>query len=256
MYFSLIIEDKDFSERFGGDQHRGYVVDFQDYVTDLQQYVTSLNLDKKYQQRYLFSHSMGGAISALYLQQYETPFQASVFFSPMLSINFGRLPTFLVKIISYTSAEVCSWFSDKACYVPAGKSYVQPSFKGNHLTSSKTRFYSSFSGFQRYPESQLGDATMRWVATSISATEQAVSNAHKIQIPILMLQAGSDEVVTSAGPEAFFANATQCKNNQFSTITAAQHEILLERDEYRLTALNDTLAFLQKIQQGKQTCRK
>jgi lysophospholipase len=245
-----------FSERFGGDQHRGYVVDFQDYVDDFNQYVTSLALDKKYQHRYLLSHSMGGAIIALYLQQYKNPFQASVFFSPMFSINLGILPTFLAKLITHTSAEICSWFTEKACYIPNGNGYSPSKFNGNHLTHSKMRFYSSQNEFETFPETQLGDATMRWVATSLSATEQVIENAKKINTPILILQAGSDKVVTDDGQKAFFKNVTDCKFNKFFNITGAKHEILLESDEFRLTALNHTLQFLADIEQGKLTCIK
>ncbi|WP_022942520.1 alpha/beta fold hydrolase [Psychromonas hadalis] len=245
-----------FSERFGGDQHRGYVVNFQDYVDDLNQYVSSLQLDKKYQQRYLLSHSMGGAISALYLQQVKHPFQASVFFSPMLSIDLAGLPSWLAKIITYSSAEVCNWFSDKACYVPMGEPYSTKIFADNHLTHSETRFYSSQIDFETHPETQLGDPTMRWVATSISATEQAIENAHKINIPILIIQAGADEIVTSTGQTDFFNNVTYCKFNQFLTLQDAKHEILLERDNVRLDALNHALQFLAKIEQGKLICTK
>lgn len=245
-----------FSERFGGDQHRGYVANFQDYVDDFNEYVLSLELNKKYQQRYLLSHSMGGAISALYLQQYKNPFQAAVFFSPMLSINLGPLPSFLAKLITYSSAEICSWFTDKACYVPAGGGYTKNEFTGNHLTHSKSRFYSSQSDFQTFPETQLGDATMRWVATSISATEQAIEQANKIKTPILVIQAGADSVVKSDGQTTFFNNVTYCKFNQLLNIDHAKHEILLERDEYRLVALNHTLQFLTAIEQGKPTCIK
>ena len=245
-----------FSERFGGDQHRGYVEEFQDYVIDLNSYINSLQLDEKYTQRYLLSHSMGGAISALYLQQYKHPFQGSVFFSPMLSINFGILPSFLAKMISYSSAEVCSWFSDKACYVPAGKGYIDKKFKRNYITQSEKRFYSSQIGFKEFPETQLGDATMRWVATSISATEQAIENAGNINIPILVMQAGNDGVVTAVGPRSFFENLAQCDLNEFVTIAGAKHEILLERDELRLTALTRTLQFFKATTQGKQVCIK
>jgi len=245
-----------FSERFGGDQHRGYVENFQDYADDLNHYITTLQLNKKYTQRYLLSHSMGGAISALYLQQYTHPFQASAFFSPMFSIDFGPLPTFMAKIIAYTSAEVCSWFTDKACYVPAGKGYVKADFKDNHLTNSQTRFHSSQIGFETFPETQLGSATMRWVSTSINATEQVIKDANKIHIPLLILQAGSDKVVTSTGQEAFFNNLPPCQFNELITIADAEHEILLERDELRFNALTKTLKFLEATAQGEIICTK
>ncbi|MCP4323890.1 MAG: alpha/beta fold hydrolase [Psychromonas sp.] len=245
-----------FSERFGGDQHRGYVVDFQDYVDDLNQYVNSLQLDKKYQQRYLLSHSMGGTISALYLQQYNTPFQATAFFSPMFSINLGSWPTFLAKIISYSSAEVCSWFSDKACYTPGGKGYIKSKFEGNPLSHSEVRFNSSQNGFEELPQTQLGDATMRWVSTSISATEQAIKNADKIEIPLIIFEAGDDSIVTNEGQKAFFSNVTNCKLSRFLTIKGSKHEILLERDEYRNIAMNHALQFFSEIAQGNLTCIK
>ena len=245
-----------FSERFGGDQYRGYVEEFQDYVSDLNDYVTSLKLEKIYQQRYLVSHSMGGAISALYLQQYKNPFQASVFFSPMLSINMGSLPIFIAKIITYSSAEICSWFSDKACYVPGGKGYKNTHFKGNYFTSSEKRFNSSQQGSQEFPETQLGDATMRWVSTSLSAMDQAITNAHKINIPIFIVQGGADNIVTETGQRNFFESVTYCKFNQFLSIEDAKHEILLEKDEIRLSALTHTFQFLTAITQGKQTCTK
>lgn len=244
------------SERFGGDQHRGHVEDFQHYIDDLNHYVNTLELDKKYQNRYLLSHSMGGAISALYLEQNKHPFQAAVFFSPMLSINLGPIPHFLAKAITASSASVCGWFSDTACYSPGGAPYDVKAFEGNDLTSSQARFYSSQHDFNAQPATQLGSASMRWVANSLSATEKAIQNAHKITIPILMIQAGSDTVVSATGQQAFFDNVTYCKFNQFLTIDDAKHEILLERDALRITALNHTLQFLTDTAQGSHSCIK
>ncbi len=245
-----------FSERFGGDKHRGHIEKFQDYVDDFNSYVASLNLKKRYQQRYLLSHSMGGTITALYLVQYNHPFQASVFFSPMFSINLGGIPTTIAKIITYSNAEVCRWFSDKACYIFAGSDYKKKLFPDNNLTSSKLRFSSSFNTFEQFPETQLGSPTMRWVAESINATQQAIENANKITIPLLVIQAGADTVVTSEGQNQFFDSVTFCKGKQLLNISGAKHEILLESDQYRVPALSKALEFLKQSQQGKLTCIK
>lgn len=244
------------SERFGGDQFRGHVEKFQDYIEDLNHYVSTLELDKKYQNRYLLSHSMGGAISALYLEQNRHPFQAAVFFSPMLSINLGAIPHFLAKAITASSASVCGWFSDTACYSPGGGPYEVKAFEGNDLTSSQARFHSSQHDFNARPATQLGSPSMRWVANSITATEKAIENAHKITIPLLILQAGSDTVVSAEGQKAFFDNLTYCKFNQLLIIADAKHEILLERDALRTTALNNTLKFLTDTTQGSHSCIK
>ncbi|MFT7053579.1 MAG: lysophospholipase, partial [Psychromonas sp.] len=245
-----------FSERLGGDQYHGHVEHFQDYVDDLNLYILSLDLANHYQHNYLLSHSMGGTIAALYLEQYDHPFQASIFLSPMMSINLGGIPNVVAKVLTSSGAAVCSWFSEQACYVFGGKEYKQKAFLGNDLTSSEVRFNASQNTFSAFPKTQLGDASMRWVAQSLSATEQAVDNADKINIPILLLQAGADKVVTAAGQNEFFEKLTQCKEKQFLTIANANHEIYLEKDQSRSSALNAALKFLEASQQGTMRCTK
>jgi len=245
-----------FSERLGGDQYRGHVNNFQDYVDDLDRYILSLDLANNYQHNYLLSHSMGGTISALYLEQYNHPFQAGILFSPMMSINLGGIPLIVAKLLTSSGAEVCSWFSGQACYVFGGEEYKPKTFIANDLTSSEVRFNASQNTFTAFPETQLGDASMRWVAQSLSAIQQAVDNAAKIKIPILLLQAGADKVVTAAGQNEFFEKLSQCKANQFLTIANANHEIYLEKDQARLSALNAALKFMEELQQGKLQCTK
>lgn len=233
-----------FSERLGGDQNRAHVEKFQYYVDDFNRYIVSLNLQEHYQQRHLVSHSMGGTIAALYLQQYHHPFQASVFFSPMFSINLGRMPKTFAKIVTYSYSKISSWFNDKPCYVFSGKRYKKPLFADNYVTSSKTRFLSSINTYEQSPQTQLGSPTMHWVNESISAASQAIDNANRISIPLLIVQAGADTVVNSSGQEQFIKNASHCKNNQLLNITGAKHEILLESDQYRTPALKRAIEFL------------
>jgi lysophospholipase len=245
-----------FSERLGGDKHRGHVEEFIHYAEDLDTYIRSLDLQSNYQNSYLFAHSMGGTISTLYLEQYAHPFNAAVLFSPMLSINLSGVPTGIAKALTATSAEICSWFSDQACYVFGGGEYQRKTFPNNDLTSSEIRFNASQNTFEQFPDTQLGDSSMQWVSQSISATQKIVENAEKITIPILLIQADSDTVVTAEGQNDFFNNLKNCQSNQFLNISKAKHEILLERDQYRVPALNAALQFLEKSQQGKLTCTK
>lgn len=245
-----------FSQRLGGDQFRGHVKNFQNYVTDLNTFITQLDLKDKYKFRYILSHSMGGAISALYLEQYQTPFQVAVFSSPMFSINFGSYPLFLAKIITYTSGKLCSWFSKTACYALGEGKYHPQNFKSNVLTSSPIRFANSQQGYSDFPETQLGGPTMWWISESISAMNTAINNANKITIPFLLLQSGNDQVVTSKGQDLFLSNAKTCKNNQFLLIKKAKHELFIEKDEYRIPALTAILNFFKKSEKGKMLCIK
>lgn len=245
-----------FSSRLGGDAHRGHIQEFEHYVTDLSTFVDSLQLTTHYQSRFLLAHSMGGTINALYLEQQQHPFNASAFFSPMFSINLAPLPYFIAKIISYISDLICSWFSDLACYAPGVGPYFSRSFEGNDLTSSAKRYHSAVNTFDLVSETQLGGPTMRWINKSLFATEKAINHAERIDIPLLVIQAGADSIVTAQGQKAFFNNSKQCVGNQFMRIENAKHELLLEQDKYRIPAINKALDFFQQHQQGKLSCIK
>tara|TARA_R110001583_G_scaffold7040_1_gene35116 strand:+ start:144 stop:1271 length:1128 start_codon:yes stop_codon:yes gene_type:complete len=245
-----------FSSRLGGDAYRGHIEEFEDYVTDLSTFVNSLQLSTHYQSRFLLGHSMGGTINALYLEQQQHPFNAVAFFSPMFSINLGVMPDIVAKIITYISDLICSWFSDLACYAPGVGPYAITSFEDNILTSSEKRYHSAFNTFEVASETQLGGPSMRWINKSLFATEKAINNASLINIPLLVIQAGADTVVTETGQKAFFANSKKCVDNQFIRVENAKHELLLEQDKYRIPAINKALDFFQQSQQGKLSCIK
>lgn len=246
-----------FSSRLGGDAHRGHIQEFDDYVTDLTTFVNSLQLEQHYQSRFILAHSMGSAISALYLEEQPHPFSAAVLFSPMFSINLGALPVFVAKIITYISNLICNWFSNIDCYAPGVGAYKQSPFEHNVLTSSSKRFQSSSNTFNDAPETQLGGPTMRWINESLFATEKAINNASKINIPMMVIRGSADTVVTEQGQDAFFANTKHyCKGNKLIRIEGARHELLLEQDQYRIPAINEALDFFQQSQQGKLSCIK
>ena len=174
----------------------------------------------------------------------------------MFSINLGGMPTFIAKIISYISYIICGWFSDVACYASGVGPYIQSAFEGNILTSSPKRYQSSSNTFTESPATQLGGPTMRWINKSLFAIENVIKNASQITIPVMVIQAGADKVVTGQGQKTFFENLEDCKNNTFISIDDARHEILLEQDKYRIPAINQTLDFFQQSQQGKLSCIK
>ena len=232
------------SSRLGGDAHRGHVDRFQHYVDDFAFFVNSLKLEKHYQNCFLISHSMGGVISALYLQQYLHPFSATVFFSPMFEINLKGFSPFKAKVISYISDRIWRLFSPVACYAPKAVIYSPVPFEKNQLSSSPKRYASAFTTFDRVIETQLGGPTMRWVNESLYATEKAISQVKKINIPIMLIQSGADTIVTAQGQQAFFNNIKDSADNHFLHIANAKHELLLEQDQYRLPALTAALDFL------------
>lgn len=242
-----------FSSRLGGDAQRGHVQEFSDYTIDFNDFVSALNLTEHYQYNFLIAHSMGATIAASYLQQYTHPFNRVAFFSPMFSINLRFLPYTIAKIISYFSHRRSQIFNKLPCYALGTGPYKIKPFKNNCLTSSKTRYQLALNTFEEAPETKLGGPTMHWINRNLFACEQVIKEANKITIPVLLIEAGADTVVTSKGQQAFLKNRAsnhQQHNNMsaFMRIEHARHEILIERDEYRVPALNKTLDFFQQYQ--------
>jgi len=237
------------SSRLGGDAHRGHVQHFEHYIDDLTEFVDSLHLDQQYQTCFLFCHSMGGAIGALYLEQRPHPFQAAVFFSPMLSIHLRGFSPLGAKLLSYATDKITHLVSNYACYAPKSALYQPKPFTGNQLTHSQKRYASAFNVFEKITETQLGGPTMRWVYESLKAIEKAIAQANKITIPSLLIQSGNDTVVTEAGQQAFFNNLNDNIDKAFITIAQAKHELLMEEDQYRVPALTKALDFINTYKQ-------
>ena len=83
---------------------RVYVKDYGEYVQDMHEFMEQVvkkhSLTHKY---YLYAHSMGGAIGTLFLEKYPEVFERAVLSSPMLQVNFGKNPTWLVKVLMVLS---------------------------------------------------------------------------------------------------------------------------------------------------------
>lgn len=85
------------SDRLLADQEKGYVDQFDDYVLDLKQFHDEVIAQDQPAKLFLLAHSMGGAISARYLERWPDDIEAAVLSSPMMGINLGGLPKWLAK---------------------------------------------------------------------------------------------------------------------------------------------------------------
>ncbi len=89
------------SGRLGIDNSQVNVEDFNYYVKDLKTFLDSIvvpNLNDR--KLYLFSHSMGGAIGALFLEKYNNYFEKAILNCPMMEIDTGKYPKIVSKILT------------------------------------------------------------------------------------------------------------------------------------------------------------
>ena len=92
------------------------------------------------------------------------------------------------------------------------------------------------------PATASGGSSYRWVAQSLETTRQIRKGlGTQIQIPLLIFQAGRDQLVMPGGEDTFCSQAPHCLKITFPT---SSHEILTERDEIRTPAVRSIIEFL------------
>ena len=225
------------SGRMTEDHDMGYVSDFQFYIDDMKLFYDTYISPKKYQKKYLLTHSMGGAIGMTYLEQFPNDFDAAAFSSPMLGLPFG----------------ICSAVNllkgDEPEYVMGASKYddSKDDFEGNTLTGSKVRFDRMIDAFAKVSEARLGGATYQWVHESCNQFDVLFENIDKIETPFILFSAENEQIVATSAHQNFIDEAEKLKKvYQAYVVKNAQHELYIEKDKQRFEAINETFKFFEK----------
>ncbi|WP_323065458.1 alpha/beta fold hydrolase [Aeromonas jandaei] len=229
------------SGRMLSDHDKGYVDQFDDYVLDLKQFHDQIIMADKPAKLFLLAHSMGGAISARYLERWPDDIRAAVLSSPMLGINLGGLPKWLAKGLATTISTVGGWFGEPP-YGPGQGPYQDHGFADNELTHCQSRYQAFRQIYEQHPQIKLGGATAHWIYQGITGADAAIADAGAIKTPLLLLQAGNDSVVDNAAQDAFCTKAS-CEGGKPLRIEGAWHELFIESDDKRQPALTAMLDF-------------
>ncbi|HEH9440379.1 TPA: alpha/beta fold hydrolase [Aeromonas sobria] len=231
------------SGRMLADPQKGYVDQFDDYVLDLKQFHDQIIMADQPAKLFLLAHSMGGAISARYLERWPDDIKAAVLSSPMLGINLGGLPKWLAKGLATTIGTVGDWIGEPP-YGPGQGGYQDHGFADNELTHSQSRYQAFRQLYEQHPQIKLGGATAHWIYQGITGADAAIADAGAIKTPLLVLQAGNDSVVDNAAQDRFCTLAN-CEGGKPLRIEGAWHELFIESDDKRqpaLTAMADFFA--------------
>ncbi|ENO3942930.1 MULTISPECIES: alpha/beta fold hydrolase [Aeromonas] len=233
------------SGRMLDDPQKGYVDQFDDYVLDLKQFHDQIIMADQPAKLFLLAHSMGGAISARYLERWPDDIKAAVLSSPMLGINLGGLPKWLAKGLASTIGTVGGWFGEPP-YGPGQSAYQDHGFADNELTHSQPRYQAFRQIYEQHPQIKLGGATAHWIYQGITGADAAIADAGAIKTPLLVLQAGNDSVVDNAAQDRFCTIA-KCEGGKPLRIEGAWHELFIESDDKRQPALTAMVDFFARF---------
>ncbi len=178
---------------------RVHVSDFEEYVQDVHSFMDIVKNESKTKQYFLYAHSMGGAVSTLFLEEYPDVFQCAVLSSPMLEMNYGNIPDIAVDALSAYSKVA---FDDEE-YGPGQKPFTGIVDFENSSMLDKDRYEYQFSQRLNHKEYQTWGGTWSWIRAGKEATSKILKNVKKIKTPILLLQAENDSMVKAEGQNIF-----------------------------------------------------
>jgi len=229
------------SERLIRNPLRGYVESFEDYWQDLASFHATVLLPDCPPPYYLVGHSMGGLVSLIAATRDRLMFDRVFVSAPMVALDRQLL-----------GMSGMARLTEAFCFAGAGRLPVRrradelPSaanFEGNPLTSDRARYLRAGEVLAAAPQLRIGAPTYRWSASAFEAMAAAASDGFpaSLKIPVLMLAAARDQVVSSAAIEQL---GLRMRTGRHMMIAAARHELFMENDAIRAQVLAAFDAFI------------
>lgn len=226
-----------YSDRRVKDMSMVTVDDFDDYVSDLDIFIREVVAKKEaFRPLYLFGHSMGGAIAAMYLEKHPDVFKKAVLSSPMIEMLYGDYSDFVVESLFFIS-KILRW-KDK--YMPGQGQYTDEYDFESSCSLSKARYDYMYGCKVSDEHYRTNGGTYAWGRAGRKASKFIKANASSIKIPVLLCQAGMDTLVSNDAQQEFIS---KIENGTLKKYPEAKHEIFNASYETLKTYYADVLDF-------------
>ncbi len=203
-----------------------HVDKFTDYAADLNEFINQIVLKASSEPIYIYSHSMGGAVTALYLSKWQDVVEKAVMSAPLFDPCVAK--------VSHTVARGSALF----CSIVFGKRQkFWTSSEFNPETPHRKSHDASFSRFnynmdmrRNNREYQTTPMSNGWVYNSLCLRSQITKGRLPLRIktPILLISAENDRVV-EIEPQREFAR--KCKSCTLLSLKGANHAMLTGTQE-------------------------
>ena len=218
------------SSRLTRNPLKGHINDFAEYEEDLSHFMRAVVLPDCPAPYFALGHSMASNVLFSAATKRGCWFSRMVMTAPMVRIV--GLPM---------SHRLCGQLADALTMIGFGKRPVpgdktkyrqDPEFEGNLLTSDRERFVRNLSVLQAAPELAIEAPTVGWLKAALASIEKVENEkfAPRVRVPVLMLAAGDDQIVSSKAIEGL---AMRLRAGSQIVLRGSRHEILQERDSVR-----------------------
>jgi lysophospholipase len=254
------------SDRFLKNRHKRHSAGYEADVRDLHELVdgyilpSAVHPDVGRLPLIMLGHSMGGHIGMRFLHDCnisskgKQAFSAAAFCAPMFGVNpVDSLPLTLTWLLSGLMCMLPS------SYVPRHGRDWAPGYRDVPALSGKfshdpIRQQLQDAWFKKSPSLQVGGPTNRWLFETLKSCLKLNNPKYlkDINLPILMAMAGNDRIVSN---RLIQMAAMHLPQGVLSEIPGAEHEILMESDQYRQKFLDHFFSFvsenvLKKLDRG------
>ena len=214
-----------------------HVDHFSDYVRDMEIIVDTV-IAKLPKPWLLFSHSMGGAVSGLYLEKHPDTFSRAAFCSPMIQANTG-ISTIVVKLLCHGAKLIGKGGSR----VFISKPYTQKETFEESVATGRERFewYENIRFITK--EYQTNGPSYAWTLESVRVTAKLLAPGapERIACPVRLYTAELDNTVMPDAQKQFIS---RIKNGSHVIVKGAKHEIYRSNDDVLFPWWHDVLTFL------------
>ncbi len=174
----------------------------------------------------LFSHSMGGGVSALFLESYPGVFAKAVFCAPMIAPNLGGLPKTAARLLC--GAEGLLGRGKKRVLV--SKPYAGTERFDASCATGRARFDWYEALRARNAAFQNNGPSYGWIREAMRVTKLALAPdaVERIAIPVRIYTAENDGSVM---PDAQADFAARLRDGRRTLIPGSKHEIYRSGDD-------------------------
>ncbi len=187
---------------------------------------------------FVFAHSMGGAVTALFLEQYRNIFSAAVLSSPMIAPYIGGLPVPIASAVGNV-AELLGQRKNNPFFM---KRYSGPEDFATSCASDPERFswYDEIKAART--EFQNSVPSWQWTTEALHVTKKilAPGEPEKISCPVLLFSAETDFSVLPEPQERFIQRVSDGKRIM---VKGARHEIFRSPDSVLVPWWHSVISF-------------
>lgn len=216
-----------------------HVSDFNEYEQDLLA-VCGAVLKKMPKPWMIFAHSMGGAVTGLFLERHPDVFSRAALCAPMIAANLG-MPRLVVTGLCH----LFKLFGQGKRRVFVSKPYSGPEDFNTGFATSRERFDWYDKVKHDHKEYWNNGPSYSWTLEAIRVNRWllAPGAVEKIACPVKLYTAEND---TSVLPEPQKQFIGRVKRGEWALVKGAKHEIFRSTDDVLFPWWHDVLAFLKK----------